>query len=224
MTGPVLAAHSWPSNADLIADVARLGYLKPTDRILDPTYGRGVWWKRWMPAELVTNMRAEGGWDFREIPFPDGHFDAVGYDPPYVCIGGRKTTGMPEFHNRFGLDETPTSPRGLQELINAGLAECHRVVRPSGIVLVKCQDYITSGQLWPGTHHTLVAALDLGFVLVDRLERIQRNPRPQPGNRWKGGVPSTQQHARRNLSTLFVLRRVQPLPMSPALPFEEGAA
>lgn len=37
MTAPVLAAHAWPSNADLIAACHQLGYLLDTDHILDPT-------------------------------------------------------------------------------------------------------------------------------------------------------------------------------------------
>ena len=39
--GPVLAAKAWVENGDLIADVARLGYLRDSDRILDPTWGLG---------------------------------------------------------------------------------------------------------------------------------------------------------------------------------------
>ena len=75
----------------------------------------------------------------------------------------------------------------------------HRVVKPTGIVLVKCQDYISSGKFWAGTHHTLTCALDVGFELIDRLEHYGA-PRPQPPGR-------RQVHARRNLATLFVLRR-----------------
>lgn len=196
---PVLAATRWPSNAELIADCARLGYLKDTDHVLDPTFEKGVWWKAWRPERLTTHCNHEDGSDFRHLPYGDETFDAVAYDPPYVCVGGRTTTGIPEFHERFGLTEAPRTPWGLQALINEGLTEMHRVVKPAGIVLVKCQDYITSGKLWLGTHHTLTHALHLGFEVVDRMEMVT-SPRPQPPGR-------RQVHARRNLSTLFVLRK-----------------
>ena len=62
---------------------------------------------------------------------------------------------------------------------DAGLAECYRVVRPKGIVIVKSQDYVTSGKLYPGTHYTLTAALAMGFTLEDRLEHLG-HVRPQP--------------------------------------------
>lgn len=44
--GPVLAATAWKTNADLIVDCARLGYLRKEWITLDPTYGRGLWWAR----------------------------------------------------------------------------------------------------------------------------------------------------------------------------------
>jgi tRNA G10 N-methylase Trm11 len=211
----VLAADRWHTNAELIAACAELGYLRAEWHVLDPTYGRGVWWKRWRPDKLTActdrtldAARADDpaehfvyGVDFRRLPFGDDTFDAVAYDPPYVSIGGRKTSGIADMHDRFGLTDAPTSPAGVQQLIDDGLTDVHRVVRPGGIVLTKCQDYVSSGRLWPGTHYTLTHAFELGFELVDRFEHVG-NPRPQPGGR-------RQVHARRNLSTLFVLHKAK---------------
>lgn len=195
----VLAATAWPTNADLIADCAVLGYLSDTDHVLDPTYGRGKWWTKWRPEKLTHHNRTEDGSDFRELPYATGTFDAIAYDPPYVCVGGRDTSGLPDYLDRYGMGDAPSSPVLLQRLINWGLTEMHRLVKPGGIVLVKCQDYVSSGKLWLGTHHTLTHALALGFECVDRLEHIG-SARPQPPGR-------RQVHVRRNLSTLFVLRK-----------------
>src|SRR5690606_27767225 len=43
----VLAAHRWRNNAEMIADVAKLGYI--TGDVLDTTYGRGGFWTVYMP-------------------------------------------------------------------------------------------------------------------------------------------------------------------------------
>lgn len=203
--GPVLAAERWPSNADLIVDCVRLGYLRPHWLVLDPTFGRGVWWKRWQPAQLITHHRPSDGSDFRNLPYPDGHFDAACYDPPYVARGGRRAGTFTDMNERFGLVDAPGTPAALQELINAGLDEMIRVVRPGGNILVKCQDYVSSGRLWLGTHWTLSHALTQGLEVLDRFEHVGR-ARTQPPRTRRDGHPSRQQHARRNLSTLFVVR------------------
>lgn len=192
---PILAANNWTSNAELIADVARLGYIRDDDSVLDPTFGLGTWWKRYQPAHLAIPVFPE--FDFRDMPYKDDMFDVVAYDPPYVCIGGRTTTGIPEFHERYGLTETPRSPFGLQMYINEGLDECWRVARRH--VFVKCQSYISSGKLWPGEFKTYEHAMSLGLVLEDRFVHVT-HPRPQPHR-------DRQVHARNNTSTLFIFRK-----------------
>lgn len=202
----IFAATPWSSNGALIVDCVRLGYLRVVARTLDPTYGKGNWWTEWRPEHLVHHDRKLDGTDFRALPYPNASFEQITYDPPYVCVGGRTSSGIPDMHDAYGLTDAPRSPVALQTLIDDGLTEMRRLVDGRGIVLVKCQDYVSSGKLWLGTHHTLTHALSLGFECVDRLEHIS-GPRPQPTNRTRAdGRPVVQQHARRNLSTLFVLK------------------
>ena len=221
----VYSTTAWQTNAQMIADVHRLGYLKDEDKVLDPTFGLGAWWRVWAPGDgrrdPMTSMPNPGTgwvegmtqdlktwdserqemrtWDFRDMWFVDEFFDAVAFDPPYVSVGGRSTSGIKEMHAAYGMDGTPLSPVETQADMNAGLAECYRVVKRGGIVLIKCQDYVSSGKLWCGTLHTANYAEMLGFEIVDRLEHLS-GTRPQPDGR-------RQVHARRNYSTLFVLRR-----------------
>jgi hypothetical protein len=201
-----MAATPWTTNAHLIVDCVRLGYLGADDLTLDPTYGKGTWWKLWRPEKLVTHDLVTDGVDFRDLPHPDGSFRRAAFDPPYVCVGGRTTTTMPEFHARYGLTAAPRTPVALQAHNDDGLAEVHRVLKRGGTALVKCADYVWSGKLQIGTHRTLCAALALGFELVDRMEHIGR-PRPQPPRTRADGQPVRQHHARRNLSTLLVLEK-----------------
>lgn len=214
--GIVLAAHTWRDNSELMMACRDLGYIPDaaSHMVLDTTYGKGTWWKHWAPQGLATNDKfcpgASWAFDFRHLPAGwRSFFHAVAYDPPYVSKGGRgtKCQSMADHQNRYGLTDAPKSPDLLQRTINDGLGEVHRVLRPGGFALVKCQDYVSSGKLYLGTHHTLTHALELGFTVQDRLEFISKGGRPQPPRTRKDGKPSVQQHARRNYSTLLVLKK-----------------
>lgn len=205
----ILAATCWPSNAELIRDVARLGYLREEWHTLDPTSGRQIWWKLWRPRLLVTHDIAIDGVDWRKLPEDNNTFDAIAWDPTYVSAGGRKTTTIPEFHQRFGMTDAPATPALLQKMINDGFPEMRRVLKRKGILLVKCQDYISSGKLWNGTLKTQLAAMAEGFVLIDKFEHISKTSRPQPERTRADGKESVQVHARRNMSTLLVLQKVR---------------
>ncbi len=183
----------------MIGACADLGYLRSTDTVLDPTYGRGGWWAEWSPRRLIIHdLYTLDGVDFRDLPEKTGSVDVVAFDPPYVSVGGRATSTLPDYQARYGMDRSGKSPAEVQEVIDLGVKEAFRVLRPKGVLLLRCQDYISGGKFWPGTFYSMRAALDYGFTAVDRLERISA-PRPQPSGR-------TQRHARRNLSTLLVFR------------------
>ena len=198
----VYSTMAWATNGVMIKDVARLGYLRQEWHTLDATPGRLVWWRCWRPDSLVCRWHNDdAGWDFRAMDYEDQTFDAVVLDPPYVSVGGRTTSGINGMHAAYGMDGAPLTPQGVQDDINAGLEECWRVVRKGGIVLVKCQSYVSSGKLWPGLFHTFNhATQSCGFQVVDHLTHVA-GPRPQPEGR------GPQKHARRNSSDLLVLRR-----------------
>lgn len=203
----VLAADSWPTNADLILACVELGYLRKHWRTLDPTYGKGKWWTKWRPPLFVRHdidPEKGDGVDFRDLPHEDGSFKVVTFDPPYMAPGGRDKSTIADFNDRFGLHSTPRTPMENQESMNLGLAECVRVVENKGLVLVKCMDYINGARFFPGTHHTLTKALELDCRIIDRFEHVGR-PGPQPTH--TNGKPRRQVHARRNLSTLFVFQK-----------------
>lgn len=195
-----LAAMIYENNAHLIAVCAQLGYLNVDDHTLDPTFGKGNWWKQFVPDSLVGHDLAIDGVDFRKLPHADGEFDAAVYDPPYIAMGGRKSSGLQNFQVAYGLDQAPRTPVELQFLINDGLIEVSRCVKPKGYLLVKAQDYVSGGKFFPGTHFTIACALDHGLEYCDRVEYIVEKPRAQPTKGRK------QRHFRRNLSTLMIFR------------------
>ena len=214
----IYAARRWRTNAELVADIAEL-YLDRTMHTVDVTYGLGKWWQRWRPDNLVAHdIDAEkgDGVDYTALPEADGTYDLAAFDPPYVAPGGRDTMGAATaaMSHAFGMTTSSTTPAGNQQHIEAGLAELYRVLKPStrrnepevGIALVKVQDYITSGRLFDAVFQTTAAALDLGFIVLDRFELITSGG-PQPTTNRDGTV-RRQVHARRNHSTMLVLLKV----------------
>lgn len=192
----IRAFHAWKNNADLINDVHRLEYIKDTDSVVDITYGSGKWWTIYKPSQLVKHdLYKLDGVDFRDLPHDDNSFDVVAFDPPYVATGGRATTTIPEMYYAYGMTEAAATPVGVQADINRGLEEANRVGRR--IVLVKCQNYISSGKLFPGAFLTWQHASDLKMELIDCFTMVT-SPRPQPKGR-------KQVHARNNGSVLYVL-------------------
>lgn len=201
----ILAASHWGTNARLMLDVERLGYLPPP--VCDLTYGRGLFWTAlgWRPGgDLV----AHSG-DLRASGLPGRSFGAAVLDPPYVSMGGRATSGLPDFMDRYGLAEAARSPRLLQEgLINPGLAEAARI--SNRYVLIKVKDYVSSGKLWRGIHETRLHADSLGLTEVDHFIFLTGAGSQPPGRR--------QVHARRNYSMLLVFE----IPRLP--PVSDGAS
>lgn len=208
--GEVPAVHAWPTNAHLIADVARLGYIGPNDRVLDTTWGRkGAWWKIHRPQHLVgiglrpTNQLWTTGMldaDFRDLPFRDGAFDVVAFDPPYKLNG---TPALDDFDTRYGLNVGYVPWQERHKLIKRGTDECLRALARGGRLLLKCKDQVCSGKVrWQTAEFTEYAVYDEpgGRVeLIDRFDMVTR-PQPQP-------VGRRQIHARRNASTLLVFQK-----------------
>lgn len=195
------AAHRWKCNADLVETCRDLGYI--TGRVLDPTYGKGNWWKSWRPDELVTHDLRTDGVDFRDLP-ADGLFNAVTFDPPYIPQGGRATSTLHKngqavgFLDRYGLHDAPRTNDDLRRLIADGMAEFRRHLAPRGVVVVKCMSYVNGGRLRFMPRWVANDAEALGYLQIDELIHL-RHPGPQPHREHP-------RHLRRNYSMLLVFR------------------
>lgn len=194
MSGGVIpAAFAWRTNAALIADVARLGYI--TGHVLDPTWGRGLFWTKFEPERLTRHDLLLDGIDFRDLPYPDGTFETVVYDPPYKLNG---TPALGDHDNRYGVD-VPATWQGRMRSILEGAAECARVVAPTGHLLVKVMDQVCSGEIRWQTDEVTKTVEPRGFRKIDRLDFLGGG-RPQPPGR-------RQLHAHSRPSSLLVFRK-----------------
>jgi len=195
---PVMAIGTAKNNAELILGCKRLGYLDDEYEILDPTYGYGGFWKLWMPPFLfahdIEGAKAPSGVeDFTNLRYKNDRFDAVVFDPPYK-LNGTPSGSMDE---RYGVHVVRTW-QDRHRLIEDGIVECIRVLKPEGFLLLKCQDQVCSGKVRWQTRLFADWAEEHGVDLIDRMDLLAY--RPQPAGR-------RQVHARRNHSTLLVFRK-----------------
>lgn len=205
-----LEVQRWRTNSELIQAIFEIhvspkkwAMVEGGPDVMDVTYGKGVWW-HWRSdyqMKFTAHDFKIDGVDFTDLPEADETMDVIAFDPDYVAPGGRDTSTIPDFNERYGLDDPYESPASLQEHINGGLAECARVLRPQGLILAKCTNYISSGKLWLGEYETIQAGLRLGLVVEDIAVHLG-DPGPQPKR------PTPQQHLRSNSSRLVVFRKL----------------
>jgi hypothetical protein len=193
------------TNGVLIAHAARLGYLGgPDDVVLDVTYGRGKWWTRYRPKNLIAHDLALDGVDFRHLPEADNSVRVVCFDPPYITTGKREMSTVDHLYARYGLGEMKGWQAG-RALIDAGLADCARVQEPGGFLLAKCMDYTESGDKMWNFRHVADTGETLGLMLRDRLIHYS-GPGPQPMTN-RDGSPRRQVGAREVASFLCIFTK-----------------
>jgi len=178
-------------NADLIATAAKL-YLRDGDKVADITYGRGRFWLKidtgkydFHPTDIETTSTKM---DFKKLDYPDGSFDVIVFDPPYMV----RVSPTHKLNGKYKLMNHRITHDGILAEYRAGMTEASRVLRDGGMLWVKCQD-----QDREMTHIDIhgIATGDIGLKVIDLL--ILR----QPGTLVRG---DTQSMARKNHSYLWI--------------------
>lgn len=194
-------------NSDLFARAVSL-YLHDGDRVLDMTYGLGVFWRKIDQSrfDLIRNDIAPelGDYhdDLRQTRWPTDSLDAVVLDPPYASRSGSSVPASVDraYKNReFALDHRISGIAAMMEFYFVGMAEAYRLLHKGGILFVKCMDIVESGKQ-ERNHITIwMDALQLGYRDEDLFVMVQK------------GIPTMrhkyQIHARKNHSYLWVFRK-----------------
>lgn len=182
---PVLSAYRWATNGEMIAAIAKVGWLHRDWKTVDPTYGEGTFWSAWKPEVLLASdldaAKSPTGTsvDATNLPYPSQSVGAVVLDPPYQLRG----TTSSDMDVRYGV-ATYETVEGRHALMRAMLTEAARVVIPGGTVMMKCQEQVCSGSFWdqPYLMRQHAEAAQLPLEPVDKFLFMSRRGQPERSN------------------------------------------
>lgn len=148
----------WPPEVD--AEHKKSAQEIDGKKILDATCGaRTIWFNKHHPAAIYCDRRNESHqhlWknaenchldinpdiqcDFTAMPFPDGSFPLVIFDPPHLT-GAKETSWLVKKYGK--LDES------WPQMIRDGFRECMRVLKPDGVLIFKWSEHdIPAEKVW----------------------------------------------------------------------------
>ncbi|MGH9929756.1 MAG: hypothetical protein ACREA9_11100 [Pyrinomonadaceae bacterium] len=165
-------------------------------RILDATVNSGRFWKGStrpvIGMDISSSHHPSILGDNMVMPFADGVFDVVVYDPPHVPNQGKDR--LKDFNSRFGLGGRSPKENGytFSHLYPPFVAEAYRTLIVEGILLCKIADYV-HGHQYQWAHVELIqAATAAGFRACDCIIKVRKGPIIDP--RWKVAHHSRRQH------------------------------
>jgi hypothetical protein len=139
----VIISYSF-SNTDILNSINKL-YLNNKGFILDPTYGRGNFYKDFKQPTYRFDIKpqSEGVEKFSStnLPIKDNSIQSICFDPPFLigygnCKANKNISAM-----RFGIFPYY---RDLMKYYEDSAMEFSRILKMGGILAWKCQDYATN--------------------------------------------------------------------------------
>jgi DNA modification methylase len=139
-------------------------------------------------------------YDFRQLPYRSGEFDVHVFDPPYMQYRRVPRQRIHDTDYKNGETTKGFSHADIIQLYRDGMVEGFRILKPGGLMLVKCKDEIVNGQQKMSNieiHN--IAVFELGMKVEDQFVLTQLRPLLVFG-RSPG-------HAKKNHSFLWVFRK-----------------
>lgn len=194
------------SQEEIISDIIKL-YVPQGFIDLDATYSTGNFYKSGEIKEPVYKFDikpmsddvVQG--DCRNLPLDDDSINCQIFDPPFLATTG-PSLGKDDDNNyinkRFGVY---SNEKELHQMFVDSLRESYRVLADNGILIVKCQDKISSGKQYLSHVFIINEAINIGFYPEDIFILLAKN---RIVANWQ---LKSQKHARKFHSYFVVFRK-----------------
>ena len=185
------------SNADLMVNVEAL-WFREDDFVVDATWGKGNFWKKTVRQPDGKHDLILDGVLMHDLPYENESVDVVVVDPPYRPNHGSKRSPAGGLHEAYqvGAGKVDTI-NDVLDLYSGAIIEAYRIVKPGGLITVKCQDLSYSSRLHMVTIDILNMMLETGWDFGDQF--ILMSNSQIISSKWV-----KQQRARRSHSVMWV--------------------
>lgn len=211
-TSDILLTAHVGGNADLFPKILDL-HVPDGAIIADVTYGKGVFWRNvdlrrytLHPTDIATGV------DCTSLPHKAMSLDCVVLDPPYMeglfrrdtshlAGAGTHAAFRDHYSNGTATNGGPKYHEAVLDLYFRAGREAHRVLKPSGVLIVKCQDEVSANRQRL-THVEIISEYEqIGFYTKDLFVVVRQN-RPVVSRLKK------QAHARKNHSYFLIFVKI----------------
>jgi hypothetical protein len=193
---PLASVWQGEEDAELLERLLRFYPRRRPRRILDATVNGGRFWRNScrpvFGLDVERQHRPDIVGDNTAMPFRNGAFDVIVYDPPHIPNQGRDK--QKDFNLRFGLGARSAKEHGysFSHTFPAFLSEAQRVLKDEGILLCKITDYVHNHRYQWAHVDLIYAARGLGFLPCDCIIKVRKGPIVDP--KWKRAHHSRRQH------------------------------
>lgn len=146
----------------------------------DPTYSKGNFYKKGLTKpkykfDLYPQLEEVIKANAENLPLDNESINVLMFDPPFLATKGKSLeieNTSNKINKRFGV--YPTEKKLHQFYINA-LKEFHRILKPDGILIFKCQDKVSGGKQYFSHHFIMTEAEKLGYYIKDMFILLAKN-------------------------------------------------